>query len=151
MKSKLIKRNRGLHRCYFALFAIGFSQVIFLLLIFTYQHHHQTLPPHAPDPEFLHPATVKENYIAKQRNSNVRDKEKLLFSQVVAKHFNVTKFALTNPFDKKHHQETFQRPLLTELVRNPRSNIILQDVDFLLDFAIVGFAKVGQEFRFLGL
>jgi hypothetical protein len=145
---KQSKRNKGSHRWYFVVYAIGFSQIIFLLSISAYRRRQQLSPIHPSNHEFRHPATTKDDYTVQQQNSNFRNKTtKISFSHVVtARNFDVVKLSHPNPFDKKHHQEKFDRPLLTELVPNPKNNTILQDVDFLLDFAIIGFAKVCEEF-----
>ncbi len=50
-----------------------------------------------------------------------------------------------NPFVDLHHDLTFRRPMLEELVTDHRNNVIVGDVQFLLDFAIIGHAKCGTS------
>jgi hypothetical protein len=150
MESKS-KRKKGLHRWYFIVLAIGFFQIMFLLSIISYHRHNQMSFLHPTIPAMLHPATTHDDFYSQQLYSKVGNStRKIPFSQMFTTNVNVTKVPHTNPFDKRHHQATFKRPLLMELVPHPKNNNILQDVNFLLDFAIIGFAKVCQELVWSG-
>jgi hypothetical protein len=100
----------------------------------------------------LHPAAVKEHFSVKQlypikqeQKSTRHFNETILTSTIMKTESSSSynnKLRHKNPFQDDHHQGTFVRPKLADLVRDSKSNIILHDIQFLLDFAIIGFAKV---------
>jgi hypothetical protein len=108
----------------------------------------------------LHPATMKKHFSIKQLHSQSVKQQQQQQKQK-SKHINnrfndnitttttfssigtsFNKLPHRNPFHDDHHQIDYKRPALSDLVRDSKNNIILQDIQFLLDFAIIGFAKV---------
>ena len=52
---------------------------------------------------------------------------------------------LSSPFQLHYHAPDFQRPRFESIVKDHRNNVIVGDLQFLLDFAIVGHAKCGTS------
>lgn len=50
-----------------------------------------------------------------------------------------------SPYQFPYHDKDFQRPRFEEVVTDHRNNVIVGDLQFLLDFAIVGYAKCGTS------
>ncbi|KAL3911190.1 MAG: hypothetical protein SGILL_007380, partial [Bacillariaceae sp.] len=107
-------------------------------------------------PQILHPAAVKNHFSVKDLLVKKTNKKKISSprrQQLLLSGNATFKLPHYSPFGADHHRPTFRRPKLIELVKDHKNNIIIQDVDFLLDFAIIGFAKAGTStmMEWLGL
>jgi hypothetical protein len=134
---------------------------LFVVVIFLQNDHHDwsEFIDHVDGnttSSLLHPATVKKHFSIKQLHSVKR--QKIYIYKHINNRFNdnittttttfssigtlFNKLPHRNPFHDDHHQLDYKRPELSDIVRDSKNNIILQDIQFLLDFAIIGFAKV---------
>ena len=79
----------------------------------------------------LHPAAVKQHFTVPVRNMT---------------HLNdATLRTPLYPVNTTFHSPNFSRPVFREIVKDHRNNVIVGDVQFLLDFAIIGHAKCGTS------
>lgn len=144
-----LKRKKGSLLWISVAFVTVLSQLIFLIV--SIQHHdhdqqHLSWPLRSTDKDLPHPATVKDEFGIKNKALNFDTKiPNLTRFHAVPTDINVMKLPHANPFSMEHHRANFERPPLSDLSTNLENNTILHDVDFLLDFGIIGFAKVRER------
>jgi hypothetical protein len=85
--------------------------------------------------DILHPATVKQYFTVPVRTmTHVKDATT-----------GTLRTPLLYPMNTTFHSPNFFRPDFIDIVKDHRNNVIVGDVQFLLDFAIIGHAKCGTS------
>lgn len=123
------------------LFAVVFFQILVVLLGPTVEDIGATTTASSEALKrqgLLHPATVKEHFTVPRRNK----------LDVSMTHRSNSFIPLTNA---TYHAPGFVRPAFEEIVRDHRNNVIVGDMQFLLDFGIIGHAKCGTSTMMLWL
>jgi hypothetical protein len=92
--------------------------------------------------DFLHPATVKEHFSILDLHT-VKTKTDTAADVAVALSHPLRHFQSLN--NATLHSPNFTRPSFESIVKDHRNNVIVGDLQFLLDFAIIGFAKCGTS------
>ena len=96
---------------------------------------------------FVHPANIKEDFTIPHRSIKTR-----LLHRVNNESEGSSKLKNLLPLtNASYHSSDFIRPTFSDIVRDHKNNVVTGDLQFLLDFAIIGYAKCGTSTMMLWL